>query len=64
MAFSASLAIAAAAALLANPVDAGLYPKNSAVLSLTGKTYESLIAQSNHTSVSVNSLFLQAEKLT
>jgi protein disulfide-isomerase A6 len=39
--------------LAALPVNAdGLYTKNSPVLQLNPKTYNSLIAKSNHTSVS------------
>jgi protein disulfide-isomerase A6 len=52
MAMSTSLALLAVATLFSAPVNAGLYPKSSAVLSITGKTYDRLIAQSNHTSVS------------
>lgn len=52
MALSTSLVLLTAAGLLTAPVNAGLYPKNSAVLSITGKTYDKLIAQSNHTTVS------------
>ncbi|PQE20435.1 disulfide isomerase protein [Rutstroemia sp. NJR-2017a BBW] len=43
---------AAAALLCALPsVHAGLYPKSSAVLSLDGKDYDRMIAQSNYTSI-------------
>jgi protein disulfide-isomerase A6 len=51
MILSASIGLVAAALFLYAPVNAGLYPKSSAVLSLTGKTYDKLIAQSNYTSV-------------
>ncbi|KIW07852.1 protein disulfide-isomerase domain [Verruconis gallopava] len=51
MALSTSLALAAAAAIFSTPAHAGLYPKSSAVLSITGKTYDTLIAQSNYTSI-------------
>jgi len=44
-----ALAIALLAALPA--VQAGLYPKSSAVLQINGKNYDSLIAQSNYTSI-------------
>ncbi|KAI9870482.1 MAG: hypothetical protein M1823_008728, partial [Watsoniomyces obsoletus] len=38
--------------LVANLANAdGLYTKDSPVLQVTGKTYNSLIAQSNHTSI-------------
>ena len=46
-----ALAIAATALLAALPVQAGLYPKSSAVLQVDGKNYDRLIAQSNYTSV-------------
>jgi hypothetical protein len=51
MALTASLALVAAAGLFSVPVEAGLYARNSPVLSVTGKTYDRLIAQSNHTTV-------------
>lgn len=38
-------------ALLALVFADGIYTKNSPVLQVTSKTYEGLIAQSNHTSV-------------
>jgi protein disulfide-isomerase A6 len=44
--------LAAAAVLLAVSADASsLYAKNSPVLQVTGRSYDRLIAQSNHTSV-------------
>jgi protein disulfide-isomerase A6 len=44
--------LAAAAVLLAASADASsLYAKNSPVLQVTGRSYDRLIAQSNHTSV-------------
>ncbi|KAH8592162.1 hypothetical protein B0O99DRAFT_518344 [Bisporella sp. PMI_857] len=46
-----ALAIAATALLAAVPAQAGLYPKSSKVLQITGKNYDRLIAQSNHTSI-------------
>jgi hypothetical protein len=43
----------AASLLAALPVNAdGIYTKKSPVLQVTGKNYNSLIANSNHTSVS------------
>lgn len=48
------LAVSAASFLFSLPVNAGLYTKNSAVLQLTGKNYDSLITKSNHTSVSID----------
>ncbi|KAL3425318.1 hypothetical protein PVAG01_02109 [Phlyctema vagabunda] len=48
---TAFTAAAAAALLCALPVNAGLYPKSSAVLQIDGKNYDRLIAQSNHTSI-------------
>ncbi|ESZ92742.1 hypothetical protein SBOR_6854 [Sclerotinia borealis F-4128] len=46
------ISTAAAALLCALPaVHAGLYPKSSAVLSIDGKDYDRLIAQSNYTSI-------------
>lgn len=48
------ISTAAAALLCVLPaVHAGLYPKSSAVLSVDGKDYDRLIAQSNYTSVSI-----------
>ncbi|CAG8298059.1 unnamed protein product [Penicillium salamii] len=48
---SASL-LFVASLLTALPVNAdGIYPKNSPVLQLNSKTYDSLIAKSNHTSI-------------
>lgn len=44
-------------------VNADLYTKKSPVLQVTGKTYESLIAKSNHTSVS-SPVLKQASSLT
>jgi len=46
-----AFAVAATALLAALPVQAGLYPKSSAVLQVDGKNYDRLIAQSNYTSV-------------
>lgn len=46
-----TLAVAAAALLVALPVQAGLYSKSSPVIQLDGKNYDRLIAQSNYTSV-------------
>ena len=52
MLHSASLLLVSLLAAL--PVNAdGLYTKNSPVIQLNPKTYKSLIANSNHTSVSV-----------
>ncbi|KAF7911482.1 uncharacterized protein EAF01_002989 [Botrytis porri] len=46
------ISTAAAALLCALPaVHAGLYPKSSVVLSINGKDYDRVIAQSNHTSI-------------
>ncbi|KAI9648154.1 hypothetical protein NHQ30_002786 [Ciborinia camelliae] len=46
------ISTAAAALLCALPaVHAGLYPKSSAVLSIDGKDYDRMIAQSNYTSI-------------
>ena len=47
--FAIAALIAAAA-----PVNAGLYSKSSPVIQINGKNYDSLIAQSNYTSVSFN----------
>lgn len=48
------ISTAAAALLCALPaVHAGLYPKSSAVLSIDGKDYDRMIAQSNYTSVGI-----------
>lgn len=52
MLHSASLLLVSLLAAL--PVNAdGLYTKNSPVIQLNAKTYNSLIANSNHTSVSI-----------
>lgn len=52
MLHSASLLLVSLLAAL--PVNAdGLYTKNSPVIQLNPKTYKSLIANSNHTSVSI-----------
>jgi hypothetical protein len=60
MLHSASLLLVSLLAAL--PVNAdGLYTKNSPVIQLNPKTYNSLIANSNYTSVSVYSL-LQMRK--
>lgn len=48
-----ALTVAAAALLAALPVNAGLYSKSSPVIQLDGKSYHSLIADSNYTSVSL-----------
>lgn len=49
------ISTAAAALLCVLPsVHAGLYPKSSAVLSLDGKDYDRMIAQSNYTSVGIS----------
>ncbi|KAH7034641.1 uncharacterized protein B0I36DRAFT_360145 [Microdochium trichocladiopsis] len=49
---AASLAVAVTALLAALPgAQAGLYAKNSPVLQVTAKTYDQLIAKSNHTSI-------------
>jgi hypothetical protein len=61
MVYSATIAVAAIALFGALPVNAGLYPKSSAVLQLDGKSYDRLIAQSNYTSVS---LILTMSQLT
>ena len=48
-----NLATAVTAALAALPmVQAGMYTKNSPVLQLDARSYERLIAKSNHSSVS------------
>ncbi|OJD29453.1 disulfide isomerase [Diplodia corticola] len=46
-----ALAAAAAAFFLSSPALAGMYPKNSPVLQVEAKDYNSLIAKSNHTSI-------------
>lgn len=52
MVYTGALAIAATAMLLASPATAaGLYPKSSAVLQVDAKSYDRLIAKSNHTSI-------------
>ncbi|RFU27684.1 hypothetical protein B7463_g8665, partial [Scytalidium lignicola] len=49
---STTFTVAAVAALLcALPVNAGLYSKSSPVLQVDAKSYDRLIAQSNHTSI-------------
>lgn len=49
---TSSLLLLLASFLAASPANAdGLYPKSSAVLQVTSKNYDQLIAQSNHTSV-------------
>ncbi|KAG6000120.1 hypothetical protein E4U54_001550 [Claviceps lovelessii] len=47
----AAAAAALTAVLAALPGANAMYSKNSPVLQVTAKTYNSLIAQSNHTSV-------------
>lgn len=47
-----ALAAAAVAAFFSSPALAAMYPKNSPVLQVEAKDYSSLIAKSNHTSVS------------
>jgi protein disulfide-isomerase A6 len=49
---STALAVSAASVLFSLPVNAGLYTKSSPVLQLNAKSYDQLIAKSNHTSVS------------
>jgi hypothetical protein len=51
---SAFLAAAAAGAFFASPASAAMYLKSSPVIQVDAKNYESLIAKSNHTSVSHN----------
>jgi protein disulfide-isomerase A6 len=51
MVYTRAITVAAAALLSALPVNAGLYPKGSAVLQVDGKSYDRLIAQSNYTSI-------------
>ncbi|TID17385.1 putative pdi related protein a protein [Venturia nashicola] len=51
MVSSSTLAVSAASLLFSLPVNAGLYTKNSAVLQVTSKNYDSLITKSNHTSI-------------
>lgn len=54
---AASLAVAATALLAALPgAQAGLYSKNSPVIQVSAKTYDQLIAKSNHTAVSLSTL--------
>ena len=54
---AASLIVAATALLAALPgAQAGLYSKNSPVIQVSAKTYDQLIAKSNHTAVSSPSL--------
>lgn len=56
MVYPGALIAATAALLLASPAYAGgLYPKSSAVLQVDAKNYDSLIAKSNYTSVSLES---------
>jgi protein disulfide-isomerase A6 len=53
MVHTSTLVAAAATLLLASPgAAAGLYTKNSPVIQVDGKSYDRLIAKSNHTSVS------------
>lgn len=53
-----TLPAVAAVVLAAMPgVHAGLYTKSSPVLQVDYKNYDSLIAKSNHTSVSINSVY-------
>ena len=47
-----SVTAAAASILFFSSVDASIYSKSSPVLQVDAKTYPSLIANSNHTSVS------------
>lgn len=52
MVYTSTLTAAAAALLLALPVNgAGLYHKMSPVIQVDAKNYDRLIAKSNHTSV-------------
>ncbi|CAG8958411.1 hypothetical protein HYFRA_00011088 [Hymenoscyphus fraxineus] len=51
MVHSSAITVAAAALLVALPVHAGLYNKNSPVVQVDGKSYDRLIAQSNYTSI-------------
>jgi hypothetical protein len=55
MVSSTALALSAATLFFSSSVSAGLYPKSSAVLSVDARSYERLIAKSNHTSVSLYS---------
>jgi len=48
---STALAVSAASVLFSLPVNAGLYTKSSPVLQLNAKSYDQLIAKSNHTSI-------------
>ncbi len=53
MVYTTPITAAAAAILLALPASAGMmYTKDSPVLQVDAKSYDRLIAQSNHTSVS------------
>lgn len=53
-----STAVAAAVVALAlNAEAAGLYPKSSKVLQITGADYDRLIAKSNYTSIVEYALF-------
>lgn len=55
-----TLPAVAAVVLAAMPgVHAGLYTKSSPVLQVDYKNYDSLIANSNHTSVSINLFYLK-----
>lgn len=47
-----ALTAAAVAFFLSPTALAGMYPKNSPVIQVEAKNYDSLIAKSNHTSVS------------
>ncbi|KAF2435741.1 thioredoxin-domain-containing protein [Tothia fuscella] len=51
MVHSTALVFSAASFFFSLPVNAGLYPKSSAVLSVDAKSYDRLIAKSNHTSI-------------
>lgn len=52
-----ALVAAAVAFFLSPPALAGMYPKNSPVLQVDAKSYDKLIAKSNHTSVSSHCIF-------
>ena len=56
MVHTGAITVAAAALLSALPVSAGLYSKSSPVLQIDAKNYDRLIAQSNYTSVRMQSL--------
>jgi protein disulfide-isomerase A6 len=50
--YSTALVTSTASLLFSLPVEASIYSKDSPVLQVTSRTYDRLIAKSNHTSVS------------